>query len=104
MGRGPAKGDINHHFYDTFDLTPHLRPGRNALAVIVQDMSRVAHRPALLGAPCSVMTYAGGFVLEGPWSMRRGPSLSIYRRMRSGESRWIMVIVFKMITRRLKAI
>ena len=65
VGRGPAKGDINHHFYDTFDLTPHLRPGRNALAVIVQDMSRVAHRPALLGAPCSVMTYAGGFVLEG---------------------------------------
>ncbi len=65
IGRGPAKGDINHHFYDTFDLTPHLRPGRNVLAAIVLDMSRVAHRPALLGAPCSVMTYAGGFVLEG---------------------------------------
>lgn len=65
LGRGPAKGDINHHFYDTYDLTPHLRRGRNVLAVIVLDMSRVAHRPALLGAPCSVMTYAGGLVLEG---------------------------------------
>jgi hypothetical protein len=65
LGRGPAKGDINHHFYDTFDLTPHLRRGRNVLAAIVLDMSRVAHRPALLGAPCSVMTYAGAFVLEG---------------------------------------
>jgi alpha-L-rhamnosidase len=31
----------------------------------VLDMSRVAHRPAFLGPPCSVMTYAGGFVLEG---------------------------------------
>ena len=29
VGRGPAKGDINHHFYDTYDLTPHLRRGRD---------------------------------------------------------------------------
>lgn len=65
VGRGPAKGDVNHHFYETFDLTPHLRPGRNVLAALVLDMSRVAHRPTQLGAPCSVMTYAGGFVLEG---------------------------------------
>jgi len=65
LGRGPAKGDVNHHFYETFDLAPHLRRGRNVLAAIVLDMSRVAHRPALLGPPCSVMTYTGGFVLEG---------------------------------------
>jgi hypothetical protein len=65
IGRGPAKGDITHHFYDTFDLTRHLRAGRNVLAALVLDMSRVAHRPALLGPPCSVMTYTGGFVLEG---------------------------------------
>lgn len=65
VGRGPAKGDVNHHFYDTFDLGGFLRPGRNVVAALVLDMSRVAHRPAALGAPCSVMTYAGGFVLEG---------------------------------------
>jgi alpha-L-rhamnosidase len=65
IGRGPAKGDVNHHFYETFDLTPHLRAGTNVLAALVLDMSRVAHRPTQLGAPCSVMTYAGGFVLEG---------------------------------------
>lgn len=65
IGRGPAKGDVTHHFYETFDLTARLRPGKNVLAALVLDMSRVAHRPALLGAPCSVMTYAGGFVLEG---------------------------------------
>lgn len=65
IGRGPAKGDVNHHFYETFDLTPHLRAGANVLAALVQDMSKVAHRPALLGAPCSVMTYTGGFALEG---------------------------------------
>ena len=65
VGRGPAKGDINHHFYDSLDLSAPLRTGRNVLAALVLDMSRVAHRPAHLGAPCSVMTYAGGFVLEG---------------------------------------
>ncbi|MEO6243787.1 MAG: family 78 glycoside hydrolase catalytic domain, partial [Opitutaceae bacterium] len=65
LGRGPAKGDVNHHFYETFDLGPHLRAGRNVLAALVLDMSLVAHRPTQLGAPCSVMTYAGGFVLDG---------------------------------------
>jgi alpha-L-rhamnosidase len=65
VGRGPAKGDIHHHFYDTYDLSPWLQVGRNVLAALVWDMSRVAHRPTDLGAPCAVMTYAGGFLLEG---------------------------------------
>ncbi len=72
VGRGPAKGDVNHHFYEEFDLSSRLRPGRNVLAALVLDMSRVAHRPALLGAPCSVMTYAGGFVLEGALTSTSG--------------------------------
>lgn len=65
VGRGPARGDVHHHFYDTYDLGERLQPGRNVLAVVVLDMSRVAHRPAFLGAPCAIMTYAGGFLLEG---------------------------------------
>jgi alpha-L-rhamnosidase len=63
--RGPAKGDVNHHFYDTVDVSSALRGGRNVLAALVLDMSTVATRPTHLGAPCSVMTYTGGFVLEG---------------------------------------
>lgn len=65
VGRGPAKGDVNHQFYESFELSDRLRAGKNVLAALVLDMSRVAHRPARLGAPCSVMTYAGGFVLDG---------------------------------------
>jgi len=65
VGRGPAKGDIHHHFYDTYDLSPWLVVGENVLSALVWDMSRVAHRPTDLGAPCSVMTYAGGFLAEG---------------------------------------
>lgn len=79
IGRGPAKGDITHHFYDSFDLTPHLRAGQNVLAAIVLDMSRVAHRPALLGPPCSVMTYTGGFVLEGSLQSLSGEVLEDLR-------------------------
>lgn len=77
LGRGPAKGDVNHHFYETFELAPHLRRGRNVLAALVLDMSRVAHRPALLGPPCSVMTYTGGFVLEG--ALREGAAVTDLR-------------------------
>lgn len=65
VGRGPARGDMHHHFYETYDLTPHLKTGRNVLASLVLDMSRVAHRPSVLGAPCAIMTHAGGFLLEG---------------------------------------
>jgi len=72
IGRGPAKGDVNHQFYDTYHLTAHLRPGKNVLAALVFDMSRVALYPAQLGAPGSVMTYAGGFVLEGSLLDRSG--------------------------------
>ncbi len=64
VARGPARGDVHHHFYETVDLSAHLRPGRNVLAALVLDMSRVAHRPSALGAPCAIMTYAGGFLLE----------------------------------------
>ena len=65
VGRGPTKGDITHHFYETYDLSTLLRDGENVLAALVMDMSRVATRPDALGPPTSVMTYAGGFLLEG---------------------------------------
>ena len=65
VGRGPAKGDVNHQFYDTYELDAYLQAGTNVIAALVLDMSRVAHRPHQLGAPCSVMTYTGGFLLEG---------------------------------------
>ena len=84
VGRGPAKGDVNHQFYDTFHLAAHLRPGANVLAALVFDMSHVALYPALLGAPGSVMTYAGGFVLEGALLGRDGAALDDLR----SDARW----------------
>src|SRR5687768_8709271 len=89
LGRGPAKGDVNHHFYDTYDLTPEIRAGENVLAALVLDMSRVAHRPAQLGAPCSVMTYAGGFILEGEL---RGTSTGEVSEDLSTDGRWKVAV------------
>lgn len=65
VGRGPARGDVHHQFFDTYDLSSALRTGPNVLAAVVFDFSKVAHRPAALGSPCAIMTHAGGFVLEG---------------------------------------
>jgi len=79
VGRGPAKGDVNHQFYDTYHLAALLRPGANVLAALVLDMSHVALYPAQLGAPGSVMTYAGGFVLEGALLGRDGAVLEDLR-------------------------
>jgi alpha-L-rhamnosidase len=87
LGRGPAKGDVNHHFYDTYDLAPCLRPGANILAALVLDMSRVAHRPTHLGAPCSVMTYAGGFLLEAALPAANG---SEPVRLDTGAPGWLV--------------
>src|SRR5688572_19725633 len=89
IGRGPAKGDVNHHFYDTYDLTPEIRAGRNVLAALVLDMSRVAHRPAQLGAPCSVMTYAGGFLVQGEL---RSPTTGEIAEDLSTDARWKVAV------------
>jgi hypothetical protein len=74
-GRGPAKGDVAHHFYETCDLGEMLVPGRNVLAAVVLDFSRVECYPPDLGAPASVMAGHGGFLLEGTLRDRAGACL-----------------------------
>ncbi len=36
LGRGPLKGTLEHYHIETYDLAPHLRPGRNVLAAEVR--------------------------------------------------------------------
>ena len=36
IGRGPIKGTLEHYFFETYDLGPHLRPGLNVLAAEVR--------------------------------------------------------------------
>ena len=65
VGRGPAKGDITHTFYDSYELTPMLRRGRNVLAVQVQHYGRVWPNYAIGGPSVSQMTACPMFVMDG---------------------------------------
>jgi len=65
VSRGPAKGDIRHHFYETINLDLLLRPGKNVLAakVVSYASSWPSYSPG--GAPNSIMTATNAFVLDG---------------------------------------
>jgi hypothetical protein len=55
VGRGPAIGDVQHWRYETYDLAPLLRPGRNLLAATVWNLGDQA--------PIRQITSHLGFVL-----------------------------------------
>jgi alpha-L-rhamnosidase len=88
VGRGPARGDVVHHFYDTYELRDFLKAGDNVIAALVLDMSKVAHRPTELGAPCAIMTYAGGFLLEGELAGTHGDMM----RLDTGIAGWRVAV------------
>lgn len=66
VARGPAKGDVAHHFYSVVNLAPYLRQGENILEALVMDFSGVKSFPPELGAPCWCITHSGGFLLDCP--------------------------------------
>jgi len=41
-GRGPSRGDLAHWRYETYDIAPLLRVGRNALAAVVWNFGKHA--------------------------------------------------------------
>ncbi len=57
VSSGPQRSDLMHWRYETVDLAPHLRPGRNVLAALVWNWG--AERPV---AQFSLET---GFLLQG---------------------------------------
>jgi len=65
IGRGPTRGDVAHHFYDTYYLTPNLRDDSNILAFQVIYCGDVLPTYHTTGAPCGLMTGAPGFILDG---------------------------------------
>ena len=57
VAMGPARSDTQNWNYETLDLAPFLRAGRNVLAAQVWNMGE--------GAPFAQMTYQTGFVMQG---------------------------------------
>jgi len=56
VGMGPARGDVFHWRFESFDLAPYLRPGRNVLVAVVWSFGSEA--------PVAQVTDRTGFVLE----------------------------------------
>ena len=71
---GPAKGDIEHHFYETVDLSGHLKPGPNVLAAQVVYCGDVWGN-VQAGAPIYMMTACPGFVLWGVLTDKSGKEI-----------------------------
>ena len=57
---GPAKGDIEHQFYDPIALDDYLKPGENTLAAVV-----TSYAPSWVSPPTSRMSLTHGFVVDG---------------------------------------
>lgn len=54
---GPARGDLFHWRFETIDLAPFLRPGRNVLAAVVWNFGELA--------PVAQMSNRTGFLMQG---------------------------------------
>ncbi len=54
---GPARSDTQHWYYETVDLTPYLKPGKNTLAALVWNGGE--------NAPFAQMSFRTGFLLQG---------------------------------------
>ena len=57
IGEGPAKGDLAHWRYETFDLAPALHPGDNVIAVTVFNFG--------IYAPLAVISERTAFLMQG---------------------------------------
>ncbi|MDZ7262507.1 MAG: glycoside hydrolase family 78 protein [candidate division KSB1 bacterium] len=54
---GPARGDLAHWRFETLDIAPHLRTGKNVLAAVVWNFGE--------WIPWAQMTQETGFILQG---------------------------------------
>jgi len=56
VGKGPSRGDLYYWRFETFDLAPFLKPGRNLLSAIVWNFGK--------DAPVAQVTDRTGFIVE----------------------------------------
>ena len=57
VAEGPARGDLNHWRFDTVDIAPHLRAGRNLIAAVVWNFAALA--------PMAQMSNETAFIVQG---------------------------------------
>lgn len=57
IGDGPARGDLSHWRYETFDLAPHLKVGENNLTAVVWNFG--------IYSPVAQMSNRTAFLVDG---------------------------------------
>ncbi|MBE7178356.1 MAG: alpha-L-rhamnosidase N-terminal domain-containing protein, partial [Mucilaginibacter polytrichastri] len=57
IGLGPARGDLYNWYFDTYDIGPYLRSGKNTIAALVWNMGSYA--------PVAQISNQTGFILQG---------------------------------------
>jgi hypothetical protein len=63
VGSGPSKSDLAHWRYETYDLAPFLRPGKNLLAAVVWNFGVLT--------PLAQISDRIGFILHGDGEAER---------------------------------
>lgn len=78
VGRGPVRSDRRWLYYDTWDLTPHLRKGDNAIAVLVHHYGESTFQYMQgRGGLLADVTGSAGVVLtstNASWKALRSPA------------------------------
>ncbi|WP_344981462.1 alpha-L-rhamnosidase C-terminal domain-containing protein [Compostibacter hankyongensis] len=57
VGRGPARGDLYHWCFESYDLAPYLKAGKNVIAALVWNMG--------VDAPVAQLSNQTAFLLQG---------------------------------------
>ena len=78
VGQGPARGDLQHWRFETFDLKPYLTPGHNVIAAEVWNAVGDPAQPGFKGAPMAQISARTGF-----WVRGRGAAEGV-----SSDGRW----------------
>lgn len=87
---GPAKGDVQRHFYEDIDISSHLKVGKNILAVQVlyndpeSAKDQLQERSAIFG----VLTPRGGHRLAVEGSVIRGTDNTVITPLTTGSATW----------------
>lgn len=82
---GPARGDLNHWPYETVDIAPYLKKGKNVIAAINWNYGAMKH--------VAQISYKTGFILQAPmaydslmsthyqkWLMYKNEAITPYRK------------------------
>lgn len=79
LGRGPAKGTLEHYGLDTYDLGPELRPGTNTLAAEVRWFGENSPISEVHSDEPGLLVFAPAFpelATPGRWRVRADRSVS----------------------------